>query len=144
MSEKALRELVNEVKKSNELLEEIRTALSSIDTEVGVLGDTKLDLEAIRSELASIATSRTRKPYARARMRIFDQIKKVLAEQLAVDESEIVEEAHLMDDLDADSLNLLAVYSEIETIFGVRVDDEIRPEIQTVGDLVKHVENKEE
>ena len=67
MSEKVLRELVNEVKKSNELLEEIRTALSSIDTEVGVLGDMKLDLEAIRSELASIATSRTRKPYARAR-----------------------------------------------------------------------------
>lgn len=77
-------------------------------------------------------------------MAILDQIKKVLAEELAVDESEVVEEAHLIADLDADSLNLLVIYTEIERIFGVIVDEETALEILTVGDLVKHVENKEE
>lgn len=76
-------------------------------------------------------------------MAILDQIKKVLAEELAVDESEVVEEAHLIADLDADSLNLLVIYTEIERIFGVIVDEETALEILTVGDLVKHVENKE-
>jgi acyl carrier protein len=73
-----------------------------------------------------------------------DHIMKVLAEELAVDESEIVEEAYLMGDLDADSLNLFVIYSKIETIFGVIIEDDARPEIQTVGDLVEYVKNKEE
>ena len=64
MSERnLLKKLVDEVKKTNELLDGIQTSLDSIGTEVGVLGDIKLDLEAIRSELASIRTSRTRKPH---------------------------------------------------------------------------------
>ena len=68
MSEKnLLKKLIDEVKKTNELLDGIQTSLNSIETEVGVLGDIKLDLEAMRSELASIATSRTRKPRYRAR-----------------------------------------------------------------------------
>jgi len=76
-------------------------------------------------------------------MAILDQIRTVLAEELAVDESEVVEEAHLTDDLDADSMNLLVIYSEIERIFGVRIDEKTALEIRTVGDLVGHVENKE-
>ena len=65
MSEKALLiELIDEVKKTNELLEEIQASLDTIDRDiVGTSGDIKRGLEAIQSRLTSIETSRKRKPY---------------------------------------------------------------------------------
>ena len=68
-----------------------------------------------------------------------DVIKKIVADELAVDESEVVEEAHLLDDLDADSMNLIVIYAEVEKIFGVVIDDETALEIETVRDLVQHI-----
>jgi len=76
-------------------------------------------------------------------MAILDKIKEVLANELAVEGSEVAEEAHFMDDLGADSMNMLVIYSEVERIFGVIIEDEERLAIQTVGDLVKQVESKE-
>jgi len=75
-------------------------------------------------------------------MVVIDKIKKILADELAVNESDVVEDAHLLDDLDADSMNLLVIYAEVEKIFGVVVDDETALEIEYVRDLVEHIKNQ--
>lgn len=73
-----------------------------------------------------------------------DQIKGIVSDELAVDESDVVMEAHLMDDLDADSMNLLVIYTEIEKLFDIKIDDKVALQIKTVGDLVALVEKKGE
>lgn len=77
-------------------------------------------------------------------MAIIDKLKKIVADELAVDESEVVEEAHLLDDLDADSMNLMVIYAEVEKIFGVVVDDDTALDIETVRDLVNHIKKEGE
>lgn len=74
-------------------------------------------------------------------MPVIDQIRKIIVDELAVEESVVVEDAHLMDDLDADSMNLLVIYSEIEKIFATKIDGKTSMGIKTVADLVKIVEH---
>jgi len=71
-----------------------------------------------------------------------DQIKKIIVDELAVEESDVLEDAHLMDDLDADSMNLLVIFSEVEKIFSVTIDDDTALGIRTVGDLLEIVGEK--
>jgi acyl carrier protein len=75
---------------------------------------------------------------------VIDQIRKIIVDELAVEESEVVEDAHLLDDLDADSMNLLVIFSEIEKIYGTKIDGITALNIKTVSDIVKIVENKGE
>ena len=75
-------------------------------------------------------------------MTVIDQIKKIIIDELAVEESDVLEDAHLMDDLDADSMNLLVIFSEVEKIFNVSLDDKTTLGIRTVGDLLKIVGDK--
>jgi acyl carrier protein len=77
-------------------------------------------------------------------MLVIDQIRKIIVNELAVEESEVVEDAHLMDDLDADSMNLMVIFSEVEKISGTKIDGKISLNIKTVSDLVKIVEAKGE
>ena len=73
-------------------------------------------------------------------MPVIDQIRKIIVDELAVEESEVVEGAHLMDDLDADSMNLLVIFSEVEKIFNTKIDGKTSLDIKTVADLVKIAE----
>ena len=75
-------------------------------------------------------------------MTVIDQIKKIIIDELAVEESDVLEDAHLTDDLDADSMNLLVIFSEVEKIFNVSLDDKTTLGIRTVGDLLKIVGDK--
>jgi acyl carrier protein len=70
-------------------------------------------------------------------MAAIDQIRKIIVDELAVEESDVVEDANLADDLDADSMNLLVIYSEVEKAFNVKIDDDTALGIRTVGDLLK-------
>jgi acyl carrier protein len=70
-------------------------------------------------------------------MAAIDQIRKIIVDELAVEESEVVEEANFTDDLDADSMNLLVIYSEVEKAFNIKIDDNTALGIRTVGDLIK-------
>lgn len=70
----------------------------------------------------------------------FVKIKKILVDELAVDEDEVIPEAHLGDDLDADSYNRLLIFSEVEKLFGIKISDKTAPSIKKVEDLMKIVE----
>ncbi len=71
---------------------------------------------------------------------IFDEIKDIIIDQLQVDESEVTMDTNLMKDLSADSLDAVEIIMAIEEEFGIEIPDEEAENFQTVGDLVKYVE----
>lgn len=71
---------------------------------------------------------------------VFDKIKSIIVEQLGVDEAQVAMETHLMKDLEADSLDAVEIIMAIEDEFDLEVPDEAAEKFQTVGDIVKYVE----
>jgi len=68
------------------------------------------------------------------------QLKKIVAEQLGVEESKIVPSARFSEDLNADSLDLVEMIMSLEEEFGVEIPDEDAEKILTVGDALKYID----
>ena len=73
-------------------------------------------------------------------MKVFDKVKEYILQQLPVDESKIVPEARLVEDLGADSANLMMLIMDLEGEFDLTVEDEVLSAIKTVGDIVDYIE----
>ena len=73
---------------------------------------------------------------------VFEKVKALLAEQLDADEAGITEETIIMDDLGADSLDIVEMLMAIEDEFGVDVPDEDAQSLKTVGDVVRYIEER--
>ncbi|MBS3974351.1 MAG: acyl carrier protein [Actinobacteria bacterium] len=71
---------------------------------------------------------------------IFEKVKEVVTEQLNVDESTVTEEASFIDDLGADSLDIVELVMALEESFGISIPDEEAESIKTVGDAVSYIE----
>jgi acyl carrier protein len=69
------------------------------------------------------------------------RLKKIVAEQLGVDESKIVPSARFSDDLNADSLDLVEMIMSLEEEFGVEIPDEDAEKILTVGDAINYIDS---
>ena len=72
---------------------------------------------------------------------MFENVKKVLAEQLKVSENEITPDSRIKDDLGADSLDILQLLMTIEETYGVQIPDEKLAAFKTVGDIVLYLES---
>ncbi len=72
----------------------------------------------------------------------FDKIKKIIIDQLGVEESEVTEEASFVDDLGADSLDTVELVMALEEEFGIEIPDEDAEKIITVGDAIKYINSK--
>ncbi|MBN2058184.1 MAG: acyl carrier protein [Candidatus Saganbacteria bacterium] len=70
---------------------------------------------------------------------VFEQVKKVVVEQLGVNESEITREASFVDDLGADSLDTVELVMALEESFGTEIPDEDAEKIKTIGDTVSYI-----
>ena len=70
----------------------------------------------------------------------FDKVKKIIVEQLGVDEDEVTMEASITDDLGADSLDQVELVMAFETEFNIDIPDEEAEKIKTVGDAVKRID----
>jgi acyl carrier protein len=68
------------------------------------------------------------------------RLKKIVAEQLGVEESQIVPEARFSDDLNADSLDLVEMIMSLEEEFGVEIPDEDAEKILTVKDALDYID----
>lgn len=68
------------------------------------------------------------------------RLKKIVAEQLSVDEGKIVMEARFTDDLNADSLDLVEMIMSLEEEFGVEIPDEDAEKILTVKDALDYID----
>lgn len=69
------------------------------------------------------------------------RLKKIVAEQLGVDESKVVPTARFTDDLNADSLDLVEMIMSLEEEFGVEIPDEDAEKILTVGDALEYIDS---
>lgn len=69
-----------------------------------------------------------------------ERLKKIIAEQLGVDESQIVPGAHFAKDLNADSLDLVELIMSIEEEFGIEISDEEAEKIETVDDALNYLD----
>ena len=71
-------------------------------------------------------------------MSIEDKVKKIIAEKLSVDLDEVVPEASFVDDLGADSLDLVELIMSMEEEFDVEIPDEEAEKLVTVGDAIEY------
>ncbi|MDY2712490.1 MAG: acyl carrier protein [Candidatus Faecivivens sp.] len=72
---------------------------------------------------------------------IFDKVKEILVDQLDVEDEKVTMEASIIDDLGADSLDLVDLVMSLEEEFDVEIPDEQVENIKTVSDIVKYIED---
>ncbi len=70
----------------------------------------------------------------------FERLKKIIVEQLGVDEEEVTSTASFVEDLNADSLDLVELIMSLEEEFGMEISDEDAERIQKVSDAVEYIE----
>jgi len=75
-------------------------------------------------------------------MTLYDEIREMIVAELALDKEAVVPEAHLQDDLGADSLGLLNLAEAIDARYGLELQGDDFVDIANVGELVKLVESK--
>ena len=74
---------------------------------------------------------------------IFEKVKNALAEQFEVNPDTITPETNLIDDLGADSLDVVDLVMAIEDEFSVEIPEDEVENIKLVGDIVKYIEDKQ-
>ena len=70
---------------------------------------------------------------------VFERVKKIVVENLEVEADKVVEAASFIDDLGADSLDLVELVMAFEEEFGIEIEDEVQENIRTVGDAVTEI-----
>ena len=73
----------------------------------------------------------------------FEKVRTMIAEQLQVDAASITENSRLVEDLRADSANVMVMILELESEFGIEVEDEVILQLKTVGDVVAYIEKNQ-
>ncbi len=75
---------------------------------------------------------------------MFDKVKKLLVDQLDVDDGAITMESSIIDDLGADSLDVVDMVMSLEEEFDVEIPDEEIEAMKTVGDIIHYIEAQKE
>ena len=73
---------------------------------------------------------------------VFEKVKKIVSEQLGVEEAEVKSEASFANDLGADSLDTVELVMALKEEFGIGIPDEAAENIGTVGDAVNFIQEK--
>ncbi len=76
-------------------------------------------------------------------MDILEKVKKLISEQLDVEEANIQESSSIADDLGADSLDVVDLVMAIEDEFSIEIPEDQVENIKTVGDIVKYIEDNQ-
>jgi acyl carrier protein len=70
---------------------------------------------------------------------IEERLKRIISEQLGVDEAQVTPEASFEEDLNADSLDLVELIMSLEEEFGIEISEEDAEKIRTVGDAEEYI-----
>jgi acyl carrier protein len=71
-----------------------------------------------------------------------DRVKEIIVEQLGVNPDQVTPEAKFIEDLGADSLDTVELVMAFEEEFGAEIPDEDAEKLQTVGDVIKYIEER--
>ena len=71
---------------------------------------------------------------------VFEDVKAMIAKQLKADPATITREPRLVEDLKADSANVMVMIMDLEDKFGIMVEDDQIMKMKTVGDVVDYIE----
>ena len=74
-------------------------------------------------------------------MSTFEKVRDIVVDQLGVEADEVAIESTFIDDLGADSLDIVELVMALEETFGVEIPDSEAEKISTVGDVVEYVKN---
>ncbi|MHB8962297.1 MAG: acyl carrier protein [Saccharofermentanales bacterium] len=72
---------------------------------------------------------------------IFETVQSILADQLGVESDQVTMESNFIDDLNADSLDIVELVMAMEQEFGISIPDEEAERIKTVGDAVNFIKD---
>ena len=75
-------------------------------------------------------------------MALEQKVKEIVVDQLGVDENEVVDDAHFIEDLGADSLDTVELVMAFEEEFGIEIPDEDAEKITTVGSAISYLKDK--
>ncbi len=75
-------------------------------------------------------------------MALEEKVKEIIADQLGVEVDKVVPDAKFIDDLGADSLDVVELIMAFEEEFGIEIPDEDAEKIQTVGDVIDYLKKK--
>ena len=78
------------------------------------------------------------------REELFDSIKTMIVDQLGVDESTITEDSSFIDDLNADSLDMVELVMAMEQEFDIEIPDDVAEKVSTVKDAIDYIKSLEE
>ena len=70
---------------------------------------------------------------------VLERVKKIVVDNLDVDGDKVVESASFIDDLGADSLDLVELVMAFEEEFNIEIPDDVQENIRSVGDAVSHI-----
>jgi len=73
---------------------------------------------------------------------VIERVKKIVVERLEVDAEKVTEAASFIDDLGADSLDLVELVMAFEEEFGIEIPDDVQEQIGTVGDAVRFIKER--
>ena len=73
---------------------------------------------------------------------VADRVKKIIVDQLGVEEETVTPEASFVDDLGADSLDTVELVMAFEEAFGVEIPDDAAEKITTVKDAIEYIEKQ--
>lgn len=74
---------------------------------------------------------------------LFEKIKEILVEQLGVDEGDVTMEASFIDDLGADSLDIVELIMAMEEEFDIEISEEDAENISTVGSAIEYIKERQ-
>ncbi|HEY8350502.1 MAG TPA: acyl carrier protein [Clostridia bacterium] len=72
---------------------------------------------------------------------VFEKVRKIIVEQLGVEDDEVTLESSFIDDLGADSLDIVELIMALEEEFDIEIPDSEAEKISTVGDAVEYIKN---
>ena len=73
-------------------------------------------------------------------MTTFEKVKKIVAEKLGVPEAKVTEDSAFVNDLGADSLDVVEFVMEVEKEFNITIPDDEASKLEKVGDAVKYID----
>ncbi|MGE5473103.1 MAG: acyl carrier protein [Ignavibacteriales bacterium] len=72
---------------------------------------------------------------------VFEKVKEIIVDQLGVEEDDVAMESSFIDDLGADSLDIVELIMALEEEFDLEIPDEEAEKITTVGDVVDYIKS---